>query len=306
MATTKNANKSKEVKKTDKNTGISLKATINEDFTLKVDEIQKGNKYLLVKRLFESNINKKTSLKIINILMQTKNDKEDKGLKTLILPIVGKDIIVYRINSNNTKTLLNGEVTNEGYVIKTSKLGMFAMLETRYCIVEDFTDIQNDYWARNDISKVLSRGLFIGTSENTFEPEKEMSRAMMVAVLYRLAGKPITTQVVDSSIYLKTNIWYRDSVKWALLNNIINKNDLEGINSSINNNQLVNLLFSYLKIKNVKENVENTSKDVIAWATKEGIVKLKTNTKVDLTKAVTRAEVATVLTRFISYLDNKK
>ena len=56
----------------------------------------------------------------------------------------------------------------------------------------DFGDVPGEHWAREEIKYVTDRGLFLGKTVETFEPESGMTRGQMAAVLYRLAGLPET------------------------------------------------------------------------------------------------------------------
>ena len=56
---------------------------------------------------------------------------------------------------------------------------------------DKFTDITN-HWASDAIKAVVNKGLFSGTSEVTFSPDKEMTRGMFVTVLGRLSGENIS------------------------------------------------------------------------------------------------------------------
>lgn len=49
-----------------------------------------------------------------------------------------------------------------------------------------FQDVQSDYWAANDIAAVQEAKLFGGYEDGTFRPERKMTRAEAVSVIYRL------------------------------------------------------------------------------------------------------------------------
>ncbi len=54
--------------------------------------------------------------------------------------------------------------------------------------VSDFTDISSGAWYYDAVSYVVSRGLFNGTTTNTFTPKGTMTRGMFITVLGRYAG----------------------------------------------------------------------------------------------------------------------
>ena len=56
----------------------------------------------------------------------------------------------------------------------------------------DFTDVHESDWFYDEVQYVAEKELFKGTAADTFSPNESMTRAMIVTVLYRLAGTPET------------------------------------------------------------------------------------------------------------------
>ena len=50
---------------------------------------------------------------------------------------------------------------------------------------DDFTDVSRSDWYYQFVDYVTSKGYFNGTSETTFAPAENMTRAMFVTVLFR-------------------------------------------------------------------------------------------------------------------------
>lgn len=75
-------------------------------------------------------------------------------------------------------------------------------------------------WAHPGIDFVLSRGIFTGLTETTFCPKSYMNRAMMVTVLYALAGKP-EPEGENPFTDVKPNKYYTKAVTWASENGIV-------------------------------------------------------------------------------------
>ena len=83
-----------------------------------------------------------------------------------------------------------------------------------------FTDVTPGAWYYDAALYAYTNGLMVGTSDTTFGPNVPMTRAMLVAVLYRLAGSPSVsgkTPFTDVS----TGTWYSDAVLWAYQNDIV-------------------------------------------------------------------------------------
>ncbi len=61
------------------------------------------------------------------------------------------------------------------------------------CPSKPFTDVDTTQWYHDGIDYVILAGLFNGTSDTIFEPNTDMTRAMLVTVLWRLDQKPDAT-----------------------------------------------------------------------------------------------------------------
>lgn len=84
-----------------------------------------------------------------------------------------------------------------------------------------FTDV-GDVWYTEAVSYVNANGIMNGTSATTFSPEKEMTRGMLVTMLYRLAGSPaVEGKVSEVFTDCKDGEWYSEAVLWASQNKIV-------------------------------------------------------------------------------------
>ncbi|WP_054252646.1 5'-nucleotidase C-terminal domain-containing protein [Neofamilia massiliensis] len=82
-----------------------------------------------------------------------------------------------------------------------------------------FTDIKG-HWGEEFINSVVEDKIFMGTSKTTFEPNANITRAMIVTTLYRLEGMPEVKNPAEFSD-VKTNMWYSDPIAWAAANDIV-------------------------------------------------------------------------------------
>lgn len=69
-------------------------------------------------------------------------------------------------------------------------------------------------WARPGIDYVLEKGLFQGVSQTSFAPDLQMSRAMAVTVLWRMAGEPAPSKG-SKFADVPGGTWYSLPVAWA-------------------------------------------------------------------------------------------
>ena len=77
-----------------------------------------------------------------------------------------------------------------------------------------FSDVPADAWYASAVSEVSGQGIMTGTSERTFSPEQEVTRGMVVTVLWRLAGSPAPAAGSSFSDVLDW-YYYADAVAWA-------------------------------------------------------------------------------------------
>lgn len=85
---------------------------------------------------------------------------------------------------------------------------------------DDFTDVSRSDWFYDYVDYVSSKGYFRGTTETTFAPQRNMTRAMFVVVLSRFDGAK-----GDSSQSAFTDVapgaWCTAAINWAAANKIV-------------------------------------------------------------------------------------
>lgn len=84
-----------------------------------------------------------------------------------------------------------------------------------------FTDIATDSWCYETVDSALTAGIFKGTSETAFSPNRTFTRAMLVTVLYRMEGEPETEGLSVPFSDVDEDYWCRDAIAWAYSNGII-------------------------------------------------------------------------------------
>ncbi len=89
------------------------------------------------------------------------------------------------------------------------------------CSCSQFTDAPPDTnWAHNSIDFVVENGLFTGITPTVFAPKNPMTRAMMITVLWRMAGMPKCTDAVSFSD-IAAGQYYTEAVAWGVSNGIV-------------------------------------------------------------------------------------
>lgn len=176
-----------------------------------------------------------------------------------------------------------------------------------------FTDVSSGDWFFDAVKYATQKELFNGTSATTFGPAVEMTRAMLVTVLYRLEGKPAATGT-NSFTDVKTGEWYTDAVLWASESKIVEGygNGLFGTDDSITREQMAAILYRYAQMKGCSTTkttdmakytdaatVNTWADTAMKWTVAEGLITGRTITTLTPAGTASRAEVATILMRFV-------
>ena len=177
-----------------------------------------------------------------------------------------------------------------------------------------FKDVKSNAWYKYYVDYAVSFGIFTGTSNNTFSPNDNITRAQFVQVLANVQGvdtsnRNIKTQFSD----VPAKKWYTAAVKWASENKIVN-----GIgdgkfdpNANVTREQMCLMLVNFAKFKSItlksveaKENFSDDTK-ISKWAKvavytcqQADIVNGKGGGKFDPQGTGTRAEASVIFTKF--------
>lgn len=114
---------------------------------------------------------------------------------------------------------------------------------------DDFTDVSRSDWYYQFVDYVTSKGYFNGTSETTFAPAENMTRAMFVTVLFRFDGaKGDRTQSAFTDV--APGQWYTDAINWAAANRIVDGvgNGKFAPNDPITRAQMCTMIERYLAL----------------------------------------------------------
>lgn len=134
---------------------------------------------------------------------------------------------------------------------------VFSLVPTALAVsADDFTDVGRDSWCYEYVDYVTSKGYFLGTSDTTFSPDRNMTRAMFVVVLSRFDGAK-----VDNSQSAFTDVepgsWCAGAINWAAANKIVEgKGDGKfAPNDPITRAQMCAIIQRYLNYYTDKHNV---------------------------------------------------
>lgn len=160
-----------------------------------------------------------------------------------------------------------------------------------------FTDVPAGSWYEDAVNYVYEKGLMNGTSSNAFSPNANTTRGMIVTILARVEG--VNTNGAP---------WYAAGQKWAMDNGISDGTNMPGV---ITREQLATILYRYAKQKGYDvsksaaltafsdaDKVNGYAAEAMQWAVAEGLLQ-GSNGKLNPQGSATRAQVATILMRFM-------
>ncbi len=188
-----------------------------------------------------------------------------------------------------------------------------------YCPGAKFTDMPPvGDWAHDGIDYVISRGLFLGTSNTTFEPEATMTRAMLVTVLWRLEGSPASgADLLGKFVDVESGSWYDSAVAWASSTGVTKGTDATHFSpyAEVTREEAVTFLHRFTVFKGYDyynrtdlssysdvSTLSDWSVDAFSWAVAGGMIFGSGSgayVKLDPRSSATRAQVAAMLKRFV-------
>lgn len=175
-----------------------------------------------------------------------------------------------------------------------------------------FTDVPASHWAHDDITYVYENDLMNGTDGSLFSPESTTTRAQVVTVLYRLAGQP-AADWANPFWDVPASAWFHDAVTWAWENDITGgvSSTHFGAGNAVTREQLATFLYRYAQDQGYDTSaradlsgysdaglVSSYATEALSWANATGLITGTTATTLSPQGSATRAQVATILTRF--------
>lgn len=172
-----------------------------------------------------------------------------------------------------------------------------------------FVDVPTSHWAYDAVQTVVDLGLFNGVSANKFDPSGEMTRAMLVTVLWRLENKPAAA-FTGTFADVKSGQYYTTAVEWALANGVVNGVSPVSFapDSVVTREQIAAILWRLegspvvsgdLSRFHDGNTVSGYAKQAMIWAVSVGLFSGDASGNLRPTAAASRAEVATLMCRYV-------
>ncbi len=163
-----------------------------------------------------------------------------------------------------------------------------------------FTDVKSGDWFYDAVAYVYANGLMDGTSATTFEPNANMTRAMVWAILARIDGETVTG--AD---------WASAARTWAMAGGVSDGTDPNG---PVTREQFATMLYRYAAAKGYDVSIGESTNilsyadfasiseyaiPAMQWACGSGIITGVTESTLVPQGTATRAQCAAMLMRFI-------
>ena len=173
-----------------------------------------------------------------------------------------------------------------------------------------FSDVPNSHWAKEYIEKAAEEGIVSGYENGKFKPDNEMTRAEFVTLLWNINGKPdITAELGFNDI--KKDDWFYKQVAWGFGEGIITGTSETSFspNDRLTREQAMAILYRCSGSPETKNelnkfidsvDVSEYAKNAMSWAISNSIISGVSETELSPKTSATRAQLATVMIRFLN------
>ena len=179
---------------------------------------------------------------------------------------------------------------------------------------QTFLDVPKFFWGYESIERAAQLGYVNGVGGGKFEPNRQLTRAEFVTMLYRMADKPAANTAAGFTD-VPQNAWYRDALNWAAEKGYVNGTGANTFSpdGKITRQEVVTILFRYSGSQSGAETMFTATYDsqftdsgaiapwaktAMYWAIYNGVVNGTSPTTVSPTATATRAEVAAIFVRY--------
>ncbi len=265
----------------------------------------------------------------VPVELGTLNQLEDEITITITIPEglggIDQRFVVLRFHDGQVERLDVTDNNNGTLSFNTDKFSTYALVvedirctqgdREENCPSKHFTDVPADAWYHTSVDYVVRAGIMNGTGNGTtFSPDMATTRAMIVTMLWRMAGEP-DMGVTDEFTDVPADQWYAKAVAWAVEAGVSNgtgdgKFNPDGL---ITREQMATMLCRFAGYENYPINdtllqsypdgnkVSSWALGGMSWALEYGIINGKgtgANATLSPQDTASRAEAATMFERF--------
>lgn len=185
-------------------------------------------------------------------------------------------------------------------------------------VVLPFSDVAESAWYYTAVEFAWQNSLFAGATDTTFAPNAPMTRAMLVAVLWRMDGRPETGGTGTTFADVPDSQYYTQAVCWASENGIVAgmSETRFNPNGNVTREQIAAIIYRYARFKGYDTSgnadlsgfpdngsVSDYARTALSWANAAGLIsgeKASDGTvRLNPKGNATRAQVASILMRYL-------
>lgn len=176
-----------------------------------------------------------------------------------------------------------------------------------------YSDVADDAWYKDAVDYVTDNGLLVGVADDQFGPEQNVTRGMVVTVMWRQSGAPQNDGQSDFTD-VTVDQWYAQAVAWGAANGMVAGLDATTFapNDPVTREQLVAFMQrfaekngedtaigdgSILDAYTDADSISDWAENAIIWGLENGVISGMTDTTLVPQGNATRAQYAAILQR---------
>lgn len=251
----------------------------------------------------------------VDIAADGKSVENVSGGITVSIPAeeISSGSVLVIVDEDGTETVVKKSVVDEGNV--SALLSGSATVK----VVDnskEFTDVDPDAWYSEGVDFVSSREIFQGVGNDAFDPNGDMTRAMLGTVLHRMEDE--MEHSYEGTFHdVEEDKWYTDAIHWAAEQGIVEGygNGYFGTHDEITREQMITMVYRYLNwlgvdtsargglsVFNDHEEISSWALEAMEWGVGAGLIEGVGNNLLAPEGNATRAQLAVFMQRVMNLM----
>jgi len=166
-----------------------------------------------------------------------------------------------------------------------------------------FSDVDSGAYYYDAVQWAVRKGIASGTSDTTFSPDQDCTRAQTITLLWRAAGSPAPKSKNNPFSDVKEDMYYCDAVLWAAERGIVSGTAFDP-DSAVTRGQMATFLYREAGSPAVKEHAAFTDvpsdafyAQAVSWVAAKGITSGTGENTFSPDDVCTRGQIVTFLYR---------
>ncbi|MBQ7500007.1 MAG: leucine-rich repeat protein, partial [Clostridia bacterium] len=189
-------------------------------------------------------------------------------------------------------------------------------------VYNPFGDVPAESWYKKAVLWCNAKAYMTGTGTGIFSPGTELTRAMFVQMLARVADADLDNVTYTGRFSdVKDNAWYAKAVQWAVDNGVTEGTGKTTFspNTPVTREQLATFFLAYsrsmgydttaaVELTNYTDagQVSTWAENAVKWAVAEGLITGTGKTTLSPRMSATRAQAAVILRNFVEIYEAKQ